>query len=326
MFTNLRSYLPFAIVIGAALVLALFGFVTGLSDFNARQSAAAQATATPQGLIPGVTPSPTRPSSPPLRLPQDGLTIALSGEMANGGYWRWDDIVNLLGVYGTAGQLISREVEGTTYRGVPLAYLLRYVRLNAEAERLLLVTRAGRQVVYILRGADDFMDYLIAATPQNTLAVVPPYGRGFNVIQELASIQAARAADVRNVLTVAVPARPDQVNLAGYFQRGGLWSWSDLTGLLGVYGSAGAYQSVTVASGTYSGVPVRYLFDYAQVTRDRANLIYLYSREGTRSTATPALLTCTDCVIARASNGTLTLIQPGRQPETLFELAVIEIP
>jgi len=326
MFTNVRSYLPFIIVIVAALSLALFGFVTGLGDFSARQAEQALATATPEGLLPGVTPSPTRPSSPPLRQPQDGLTVALSGEMANGGYWRWDDIVNLLGVYGTAGQLVSREVEGTTYRGVPLAYLLRYARVNAEADRLLLSTRSGRQVMYVLRDAGDFADYLIAATPQNTLAVVPPYGRAFNVLQELTGIRAALAADVREVRAAPIPARPDELMLAGSVERGGLWSWADLTGLLEVYGSAGAYQTVTVASGTYSGVPVPYLLDYARVTRDRVNVVKLYTRDSTSYTAYSGLATSESYIIARAADGSLILVQPGGEPEVLHELAVIEVP
>ncbi len=198
MFTNVRSYLPFFILIGAALLLALVGFISGLSSFNANQQVAAQATATPVALVGGLTPTPARPSSPALRPPQDGLTVALSGEMANGGYWRWEDIANLSGVYGAAGQLQTVTRGGASYSGIPFSYLLRYAQINAGTDRLLVSTRSGRQTLYALGSIDDFAGYVIAPAPDNTLALLAPAGRDFDTLAGLTMIQAARANDVRD--------------------------------------------------------------------------------------------------------------------------------
>jgi len=83
---------------------------------------------------------------------------------------------------------------------------------------------------------------------------------------------------------------------------------------------------VTVASGTYSGVPVPYLLDYARVTRDRVNVVKLYTRDSTSYTAYSGLATSESYIIARAADGSLILVQPGGEPEVLHELAVIEVP
>ncbi|GAB4573832.1 MAG: hypothetical protein Kow0077_17460 [Anaerolineae bacterium] len=323
MFTNMRSYLPFIIIIAGALIFALVGFVTGLNAEPAPPPAPVvdepvrAATASPQ---------PSRPHSPPVSPPRDPRTLALSGEMGNGGYWTWDDIVNLLGVYGTPGQFVTRRLGNTTFSGVPLHYLLRYARVNPEADRLLITSRGNRQQLFAMRSVEEFQNYLIVAQPNGTLALVPPSGQEFAVFSELMGIQAALAEDLESVRLVAIPASPEAVLLSGRFARGGVWTWTDLSNLLSVYDQPGAYRTVSVAGGTYSGVPVTFLLDYARVTGGRVNTVRLYNRYGSEYMDTAALTTCETCVIARSESGTLTMVRPGKDPEVIFEFAVLNVP
>ncbi len=330
MFRNSNNSTPFIILIAAAAVLALVGFVSGLRDLNNRQQAApAEAAAVEPVSDAAADPQADgRPYSPPLAAPDDTRTLVLSGEMGNGGYWRWDEIVNLLGVYGTAGQYHSVTVSGTSYSGVPLAYLLRYARVNAEADRLVLRTREGREHTYAMGSADDFQNYIITAAPNNTLTIVPPSGLELSLVHNLMSIRAEVTEERRFGATpaIAIPASPSSLVLRGSFARGGEWTWADLTNLLGVYGTAGAYTTVNTAQGSFTGVPVSYLMDYAQLTRERANLILLYTRSGAETQTSSAFVRCTSCIIARSDTGTLTLVRPGESPEILPELAVIHIP
>lgn len=333
MWTNRNSYLPFIIIIVAALLLALVGFISGLSEFNAAQqneTPEAPAAIAAESSGTGQT-GDVRPVSPPLRNSSDTLTVALYGEMANGGYWRWDDIVNLLGVYGTAGQFQSTTISGTTYEGVPLSYLLRYAQLNSGTDRLTLRTRDGRDYVYAANNINDFAAYIISTTSNNTLVVVPPASLELNIIIGLASIQAERTAEETNSNTsvldqdVPIPANPDALSLVGSIRRGGQWTWSDLNNLLDIYAN-GTPTTVTTSRGTFTGVPVPYLVEYAELENTRINLIFLYSRSGTEYTTTSGITVCAECIITQADNGSLTLVQPGSDPEVLLELAAIVIP
>lgn len=326
MFRNSNSSTPFIILIAVAALIALVGLVTGLGDFNARQQAVPTAAPAPvSDSTDTVVQNDTRPYSPPLAQPQNTLTVALSGEMANGGYWSWDDIVNLLGVYGTAGQFQTATVDGTSYNGVPLSYLLSYARINGETDRLVLTNRQGRQYMYALNSVNAFSDYLIAAA-NNTLVVVPPSRQNLHMINNLVTIQALQQEDTALVQAVAIPANPTTLELSGEIERGGIWTWTDLTNLLAAYTTDGAYRTVATGNATYSGVPISYLIDYARVTRDRVNRVFLYNRSGTEYAAGAGLPGCLDCIIARSNNGTLLLVRPGQEPEVIFELAVIHIP
>lgn len=331
MFTNRSSYLPFIIIIVAALALALIGLVTGLSDFNtARRNATPEVpAAVAESFSDTVQTEDGRPVSPVLRPSSDTLTVALFGEMANGGYWRWDDIVNLLGVYGTAGQFQSATVSGTTYTGVPLTYLLRYAQVNGGTDRLTLRTRDGREFLYEMGSTDDFMSYIISTAPNNTLVVIPPSSLETNLINELVSIKAERTEQNRNTLVqeqeILIPASPDTLSLVGSIERGGQWTWTDLNNLLNVYAN-GTPTTVTTARGTFTGVPVPYLVEYAVLERAQNNLVFLYTRSGTEYTTTAAITVCADCIIFRTNDGSLTLVRPGNEPEVLPELAAIYIP
>lgn len=136
------------------------------------------------------TPVPTRaPTAPPLQDPADPLTIVLGGEFARDGYWTWDDISNLLGVYAQYGAYTTVTVDGQDYAGVPIAYLLDYARVNQYARGLVVFIRQGGSYAFLtdqLRACDECV---IARTPEGALALITPTGHP-PVIQPLVRIEA----------------------------------------------------------------------------------------------------------------------------------------
>ncbi len=148
---------------------------------------AATAGPTPT-LIPFTPPPTTAPIAPALENPTDPLTIVLGGYFGNGGYWQWNDIANLLGVYGSDNAFVTSTANGQDYTGVPLRYLFDYARLNPNALALVAFSRTEHYTVQasILRTCETC---LIARLPDDTLALVLPEIQPF-VIAPLVRIDA----------------------------------------------------------------------------------------------------------------------------------------
>ncbi len=134
------------------------------------------------------TPIPTRrPTATPLANPDDPLTIVLGGEYRRGGYWTWDDISNLLGVYETYDAYTTVTLDGQDYTGVPLDYLLDWAQVNPSARGTVIFTRNAGSFSFTTLELRDCEACLIARTANDTLALVLP-GRNPNLIDELVRI------------------------------------------------------------------------------------------------------------------------------------------
>lgn len=121
------------------------------------------------------TPIPTNPpAAPNLPNPDDPLTIVLGGEFANGGYWTWDNISNLLGTYSSYGAYESVTVEGHTYTGVPLPFLLDYARVNQYSQTSVVITRDLGRFSYSTAQMRDCYSCLIVREDNGTLTLVLP--------------------------------------------------------------------------------------------------------------------------------------------------------
>jgi hypothetical protein len=122
-----------------------------------------------------ITPFPTlAPTAPFLEDSADPLTLVLGGMYDNGGYWSWDDIVNLLGVYAQSGVYVTSTAEGVAYTGVPLPYLLRYARLSANVQGTTVFTREGVRETYQTSDLRECMTCLIVRASDDTLTLVLP--------------------------------------------------------------------------------------------------------------------------------------------------------
>jgi hypothetical protein len=269
-----------------------------------------------------------RPFSVPVSPPADPMTLALIGQMARGGYWTWQDISNLTGVYGTPGEFQTATVNGVRYSGVPLAYLLRYVRLNDDADKLIVLSRGGSPHHFALSSPDDFMDYLIAPTSQNALALVLPEGQELRVIENLTYLEVQRVEASDPLNNAPIPGDPQAVYLAGNVSRSGTWTWEQISNLLGIYAAPERYQTVELQGRQYSGVPIAYLLDYADPTGRRPHGIMFYNRSGESTVYFyNALENCLDCIITPAESGALTLLVPGNSTQEVWpELASIVFP
>ncbi len=121
------------------------------------------------------------------------------------------------------------------------------------------------------------------------------------------------------------PDDPKTVVLGGQFSRGGYWTWEDISNLLGVYAQYGAYETVTAAGQTYSGVPLSYLLDYARVN-PYAQAAAIFDRASQRfSFTTSQLRGCANCIIALSPGDTLTLVLPSLLPEVIPNLVRIDV-
>ncbi len=130
-----------------------------------------------EGPTPTMIPFTPPPTNPPvaaaLENPTDPLTIVLGGYFGNGGYWQWNDIANLLGVYSSYNAFVTTTVNGQDYTGVPLTYLFNYARLNTGALSMTVFTRSG-QYTFQTRQLNTCEACLIARLPDDTLALVLP--------------------------------------------------------------------------------------------------------------------------------------------------------
>jgi hypothetical protein len=106
--------------------------------------------------------------------PTDPLTIVLGGEFSRGGYWAWEDIVNLLGVYAEWDAYTTVNVNGQDYAGVPIAFLLDYARVSPYAGGTVIFSQDGTSYSYTTRELLDCSDCVIAQTPEGTLALILP--------------------------------------------------------------------------------------------------------------------------------------------------------
>ena len=159
----------------------------GNSDGTVTDREVIAGTATAQAAI---TPFPTlAPTAPYLDDPADSLTIVLGGTFGNGGYWTWDDIANLLGVYDQYDAYVSSTVDGVDYTGVPLPYLLRFARLSEYAQGMAVFTRDQQRYSYLTAELRECMECLIVRAPDDTLTLVlPPVTP--NVVERLVRIEA----------------------------------------------------------------------------------------------------------------------------------------
>lgn len=130
-----------------------------------------------------------RPTATPLANSADPLTIVLGGEYRRGGYWTWDDIANLLGVYETYGAFTTVTADGQDYDGVPIAYLLDWAQINPGARGTVVFSRTAGSFNFTTQELQDCEeDCVIARTASNTLALVM-LGRTPAVIDDLVRIE-----------------------------------------------------------------------------------------------------------------------------------------
>ncbi len=322
-----QKYQPYIVILGIAIALVLAG-VSSASEAGVLPSVQADtmlgntdAIAQPAAAL--VAPA-ARETTASMQNPSDSMAIVLSGEMGNGGFWTWEDIGNLLGVYGTYGAYTQTVVDGLTVNGVPLSYLLHYVRINAYATVFVVTDRGEQRFTFAVSDLVNCAACTIALMPDNTLSLSLP---GFEpaAIHGLMRIDAYEGAPA--VLPVQeMPVDPQTVTLNGRFARGGEWNWNDISNLLGVYSTYNAYVTVTVSEQDYVGVPLSYLFDYAGIDAT-ANAIVVYDRAGDVTSAPASALqaSCTDCIIAQAQDGTLSLVMPGHEPAVIAQLAALEV-
>lgn len=122
-----------------------------------------------------ITPIPTAaPTAAYLDDSSDPLTLVLGGFFDNGGYWTWDDIANLLGVYAQAGVFATTEVDGVTYTGVPLPYLFQYARMSTYVQSTTVFNRDGLRETYNSSEIRNCTDCLIVRAADDTLTLVLP--------------------------------------------------------------------------------------------------------------------------------------------------------
>lgn len=320
-----NSYFRYTALIAIGLALIVTGISSGSGSSRAVAASPVEANVAVQVDNVEETAPVSEPAVPSyLDNPTEMNVVVLSGEFDNGGYWSWDDIANLLGIYSSYNAYATATVEGVTYEGVPLTYLLNYARLTTQANALVFTTHNGEQYSYTANQTGDFMGYLVALSADGELLLVLPYGQEPGVVQGLMRLEARQQAD--SSAAVPVSTDPQTVALVGGFQYDGNWSWEHIANLLGVYGSYNNYRRVSIRSEEHRGVPVQYLLDYAQLTNPRANAVLFHSRSGGRSSSTIATLAdCLDCIIELADDGTLTLVLPGHSPEIMPLLAAIEV-
>ncbi|MBN1964838.1 MAG: hypothetical protein JW910_09335 [Anaerolineae bacterium] len=262
-----------------------------------------------------------RPTTPSMQNPHDPLAIVVTGEFGNGGYWAWDEIANLLGVYSSYGAFTETVLDGQEYPGVPLSYLLHYAELNSYADAITIVTREDQHYYQSVNSLRDCGDCLVARAPDDSLSLILP-GTTPDVIHHLLRLEATP----REVGLEApvIPNDTSSVFLAGQFRHGGYWTWDDLSNLLGIYSSYGAYVSIVVDGQTYTGVPLVYLIEYAGLD-PAANAIVVHNRSAERSAAAASEFSdCAACLVTLEADGTLTLVVPGMDVEVIPNLAGIE--
>ncbi len=173
-------------VAGACLLALALAACQGGATPAATEREVAEATRTAQV----ATALPTNPPTAPyLQDPNDPLTVVLGGEFANGGYWTWDDIANLLGVYAQYGAFVTATVEGQEFPGVPLSYLFDYARLNTNAQSIVVFNRDNLRASFTAAQLRRCADCLIARGADDSLLLILP-SLNEQVIPNLVRIEA----------------------------------------------------------------------------------------------------------------------------------------
>ncbi len=173
-----------ATVLGAAFNMALSngaGRTESRGLFEPPQAALALEVAEPV--------QPPQPTAIPLQNPSDPMAIVLGGKFANGGYWRWDDIANLLGVYSQYGAFIQSTIDGQAYQGVPLSFLLHYAILHQDTTAVIVYDRQGTPYTYTAGMLNACTTCLLALAPDQTIALILP-GMNPPLIQPVMRIEA----------------------------------------------------------------------------------------------------------------------------------------
>ncbi len=320
-----KKYLPYTLVVGLAVALAL----AGLGGITSAEEVAVQAGALPDNqdgpaVVTSGQPGPParRETTVSFQNPADPTALVLSGEMGNGGYWTWEEITNLLGVYSQYGAFAQVTLNGRPHSGVPLSYLLDYARLNSYATTLLLETRHGEQYLFAVEDLLHCQDCLVTLMPDHTLTLILP-GRMPEAVPQVMRLD-AYAGEPAILSTLEMPDDPQTILLTGCFSRDGLWTWQDLANLLGVYRDYGAFETVYVDDQAYVGVPLAYLLNYARLDENATALVIYDRAEGRASSAASTLRDCAACLIAPAPDNTLTLVMPGLEPSLIEQIAAIE--
>ncbi len=132
---------------------------------------------------------PPQPTAIPLQNPSDPLAIVLGGKFANGGYWRWDDIANLLGVYSQYGAFIQTTIDGQAYQGVPLSFLLHYAAIHNDTTAVIVYDRQGTPYTYTAGMLNACTTCLLALAPDQTIALILP-GMNPQMIQPVMRLEA----------------------------------------------------------------------------------------------------------------------------------------
>lgn len=262
-----------------------------------------------------------RPYTESMQNSHDPMDVVVVGEFGNGGLWTWEDISNLLGVYASPGVYQRTIIDGQPYSGVPLSYLLHFAEVNEYAEVITVVTRDDQRYFMQAEALRHCGDCLVALAPDGaSLTLILP-GESPAAMPQLMRLEAsARQAELG---AVVIPNDTQTVVLSGDFVHGGYWSWDHLENLLGVYSSFGAYVSLEYEGELYTGVPLMYLFDFAEP--GAINAFVIYDRGGERrSVQAQNLINCADCLIAQGEGDTLALVLPGFDTQLIPYLAGIE--
>jgi hypothetical protein len=139
----------------------------------------AAVTQAAQPTVEATAATPTPPPAPTvtpeiLPNPDDPLVLVLGGDFDNGGYWTWDDISNLLGVYAGYGAYSTVTAAGQSYTGVPLPYLLEYARPNPNVDSVIVFDRETTRTDYGIDDVTDCMDCLVVRAEDDSLTLVFP--------------------------------------------------------------------------------------------------------------------------------------------------------
>jgi len=118
----------------------------------------------------------------------DPLTIVLGGAYVNGGYWTWEDITNLLGVYGEYDVYATTTVDGVDYTGVPLSYLQTFAQLDPSAQTTVFFTRNNGSIAVTTSLVRDCANCLLVRAADDTISAILPF-RQPSVIPQLVRIE-----------------------------------------------------------------------------------------------------------------------------------------
>ncbi len=184
----LLKYAPYLALLILAVVLVTIGLFTFVTTPREVDTVSLAPTSIPSSNTlfsqnqAGDAPPLNRPRTPRADNPSNSREVAVRGEFGNGGIWNWDDINNLLGVYGTYGAYVPVNVNGRELSGVPLSYLLSYAEMNEYAHTVVMTNEDRATGTYSASAlvncaacaiALDANDKLVVSLPGFDPALVP---------------------------------------------------------------------------------------------------------------------------------------------------------